>query len=177
MMLSSLGLSQSTTVFVILAVVLVFFVWNRFPIGIVAIGAALSLYATGIFTINQALAGFGDPVVLLIASLFVVSEALDATGVTTWAGQQLLARVGDSQTRLLVLTMLMAAGLSAIIIPNGAVAALVPMAVVLAMRLGRSPSLLLMPLAIGAQAGSMLLLTGTPALGGNWHARVSRHGN
>jgi di/tricarboxylate transporter len=161
-MLSSLGLAQSTICFIILAAAVVLFVWNRIPIGIVAIGTALALYATGILTLNQALAGFGDPVVPFIASLFVVSEALDATGVTTWAGQQLIARVGDSQTRLLVLTVLLAAGLSAFISPNGAVAALVPMAVVLAIRLGRSPSLLLMPLAFGAHAGSLLLLTGTP---------------
>ena len=40
-------------------------------------------------TSTQALAGFGDPTVIFIATLFVVSEALDATGVTTWAGQQL----------------------------------------------------------------------------------------
>lgn len=58
--------------------------------------------------------------------------------------------------------MLLAAGLSALISPNGAVAALMPMAVVLAVRLDRSPSLLLMPLAFGAHAGSVLLLTGTP---------------
>jgi di/tricarboxylate transporter len=154
--------SQSTICFIILAAVVALFVWNRIPIGIVAIGAALALWATGILTLNQALAGFGDPVVLFIASLFVVSEALDATGVTTWAGQQLIARVGNSQTRLLVLTMLLAAALSAVISPNGAVAALVPMAVVLAIRLGRSPSLLLLPLAFGAHAGSLLVLTGTP---------------
>ena len=43
---------------------------------------------------DQALAGFGDPTVIFIATLFVVSEALDATGVTAWAGQQLIARVG-----------------------------------------------------------------------------------
>ena len=155
-------MAPSTICFIILAAVVALFVWNRIPIGIVAIGAALALWATGILTLNEALAGFGDPVVLFIASLFVVSEALDATGVTTWAGQQLIARVGNSQTRLLVLTMLLAAGLSAVISPNGAVAALVPMAVVLAIRLGRSPSLLLMPLAFGAHAGSLLLLTGTP---------------
>ena len=113
--------APSTICFIILAAVVALFVWNRIPIGIVAIGAALALWATGILTLNQALAGFGDPVVLFIASLFVVSEALDATGVTTWAGQQLIARVGNSQTRLLVLTMLLAAALSAVISPNGAV--------------------------------------------------------
>jgi di/tricarboxylate transporter len=153
--------SQSTICFLILGAVLALFIWNRLPIGIVALSAALSLYATGILDLNQALAGFGDPVVIFIASLFVVSEALDATGVTTWVGQQLIARVGNSQIRLLVLTMLLSAALSALITPNGSVAALMPMAVILAMRLERSPSLLLMPLAFGAHAGSLLMLTGT----------------
>ncbi|MBV9547571.1 MAG: SLC13 family permease, partial [Chloroflexi bacterium] len=121
---------------------------------------ALALWATGLLSLNQALAGFGDPVVIFVASLFVVSEALDATGVTTWAGQHLIAHVGDSQTRLLVLSMLVAAALTALISPNGAIATLVPMQVVLAMRLGRSPSQLLMPVAFAAYAGSLLLLTG-----------------
>ena len=103
---------------------MVLFIWNRLPIGIVAIAVALALWATGLLTLNQSLAGFGDPVVIFIATLFIVSEALDATGVTTWAGQQLIARVGDSQTRLVVLSMLLAAGLSALVSPNGAVAAL-----------------------------------------------------
>ena len=70
----------------------VVFVWDRLPVAIVAIGVALSLWATGVLDLDQALAGFGDPAVLFIASLFVVSEALDATGVTAWAGQELVAR-------------------------------------------------------------------------------------
>jgi di/tricarboxylate transporter len=159
-MLASLGLSPSTICFIILVLAVALFVWNRLPIGIVAIATALALWGTGLLTLNQSLAGFGDPVVIFIAALFVVSEALDATGVTTWAGLQLIARVGDSQTRLVVLSMLLAAVLTALISPNGAVAALVPMVVVLAVRLGRSPSLLLMPVAFAAYAGSLLLLTG-----------------
>ncbi len=74
------------------------FVWDRLPVAVVALGVALSLWATGVLDLEQALAGFGDPTVLFIASLFVVSEALDATGVTAWAGQQLIARGGDSRT-------------------------------------------------------------------------------
>jgi di/tricarboxylate transporter len=154
--------AQSTICFLILGAVVALFIWNRLPIGIVAIAASLALYATGILNLNQAFAGFGDPVVIFIASLFVVSEALDATGVTTWAGQQLIVRAGNSQTRLLVLMMLLSAALCALITPNGAVAALMPMVVILAIRLERSPSLLLMPLAFAAHAGSLLVLTGTP---------------
>ena len=62
------------------------FVSNRVPVEVVAVGTALTLWATGVLDIDQALAGFGDPTVLYIASLFVVSEALDATGITAWAG-------------------------------------------------------------------------------------------
>ncbi len=135
---------------------------NRVPVGIVAIGAALSLWFTGVLELEQVLAGFGDPTVLFIASLFVVSEGLDATGVTAWAGQQLIDRAGEGRTRLVVLMMLLVAGLTALISVNGAVAALLPVVVVMAVRLGRSPSQLLMPLVFGAHAGSLLALTGTP---------------
>ena len=99
---------------------------------------------------------------IFIASLFVVSEGLEAAGVTAWVGQELVARVGDSRTRLIVYTMLLVALLTALINVNGAVAALVGVAVVLAVRTGRSPSRLLLPLAFGAHAGSLLALTGTP---------------
>ena len=114
-------------------------------------------------TLNQALAGFGDPAVIFIATLFVVSEGLDATrrhGLGRPGARS--ARVGDSRTRLLVLMMLLVAGLTALISVNGAVAALLPVVVVIAVRLGRSPSQLLIPLVFAAHAGSMLALTGTP---------------
>ncbi|WP_104163505.1 SLC13 family permease [Cryobacterium sp. N22] len=147
---------------VVLAVAVVLFVWNRLPVEIVAIGVALALFATGVLTFEQTLAGFGDPVIVFIAALFVVSEALDATGLTTWAGQRLVARAGTSRRRLLVLVMLLVAVVTALISVNGAVAALLPMVVVLAMRIRQPPSRMLMPLAFGAHAGSLLALTGTP---------------
>jgi di/tricarboxylate transporter len=155
-------MSNTTICYLVLGGVVALFVWGRFPVELVAIGAALTLWATGVLGLDQALAGFGDPTVIFIASLFVVSESLDATGVTAWAGQQLVARVGESRTRLIVLMLLLVAGVTALISVNGAVAALLPVVAVTAVRLGRSPSQLLLPLAFGAHAGSMLALTGTP---------------
>ncbi len=58
-MLSNLSVAPSTTCFIILGAAVVLFVWNRLPIGIVAIAVALSLWATGILDLNQAFAGFG----------------------------------------------------------------------------------------------------------------------
>ena len=155
-------MSQQNITFLILAAVVVVFVLDRIPVAIVAVGVALSLWATGVLDLNTALAGFGDPAVLFIAALFVVSESLDSTGVTAWAGQHLVAQVGESRTRLLVLLLALVAVLTALISVNGAVAALVPLAVVTAMRLQRSPSQLLLPLAFAAHAGSLLTLSGSP---------------
>lgn len=148
--------------FTVLAAVVVLFVSGRLPVGAVALLAGLALFFTGVLGIDQVLAGFGDPTVLFIASLFVVSEALDAGGVTTWLGQRLIARAGESRSRVLVLMMLLVAVLTALISVNGAVAALLPVVVVMAVRLRFAPSQLLMPLVFAAHAGSVLALTGTP---------------
>src|SRR5262245_39953621 len=155
-------MSNTTITFLVLAAVVVVFALDRLPVAVVAMGTALALWATGVLTLEEALAGFGDPAVLFIAALFVVSEGLDATGVTAWAGEPLIIRCGESRTRLRVRTCLLAAGLTALTSVNGAVAALLPVVVVLAMRLRRSPSQLLLPLAFAAHAGSLLTLSGSP---------------
>ena len=149
-------------VFAIIVGIVVLFMWDRFPVIAVCVAASLALWATGILTLNQSLAGFGDPAVIFIAALFVVSGGLEVSGVTAWAGQLLINQAGDSRTRLIVLMMGFVGLLTALISVNGAVAALLPVVVVMAIRLARSPSQLLMPLVFGAHSGSQLMLTGTP---------------
>jgi di/tricarboxylate transporter len=155
-------MSEIWTLFAIIAAIVVLFAWDRLPVIAVCMGAALALWATGILTLQQAMAGFGDPAVIFIAALFVVSAGLEVSGVTAWAGQLLISQAGTSRTRLIVLMMSFGALLTAIISLNGAVAALLPVVVVMAIRLGRSPSQLLMPLVFGAHAGSLVMLTGSP---------------
>jgi hypothetical protein len=156
------SLSSISITFAIVASIIVLFVSNWVPVVLVAIGTALVLYATGVLDLHQSLAGFGDPAVIFIASLFVVSAGLDTTGVTAWAGQLLIARTGKSRVRLLVLTLTLVALLTALISLNGAVAALLPLVIVMPIRVGHPPSQLLMPLVFAAHAGSLLALTGTP---------------
>jgi di/tricarboxylate transporter len=152
-----------TVMAAIILAAIVLFVWNRIPVIVVAMGGGMALYATGLVTLNQALSGFGDPAVMFIATLFVVSAALDRTGVTAWAGQMLIRGAGEeSRTRLMVLIALLVAVLTALISLNGAIAALLPVVVVMALRLRRQPSQLLMPMVFSAHAGSLLALTGTP---------------
>jgi len=154
--------SDQTIILIILGIAVAVFVWNRLPVGIVALGVALSLWATDVVTLEEALSGFSSPTVILIAALFVVAEGLDAAGVTTWAGQFVIRHAGGSRMKLIILMMVAVAVLSALITPNGAVAALYPMVVVLAVRFSESPSRLLMPAAFAAHSGALLVLTGSP---------------
>jgi len=154
--------SDITITMLILAVVVLAFVTNKIPVGLIAVGASLALYAFGILDLGQAFAGFGDPAVILIASLFVVAEGLDGSGLTAWTGQQLVKRGGSSQRIMTVIIMAVVAVLSALISVNGAVAALLPVVVVIATKMTMPAARLLLPLAFGAHAGSLLTLTGSP---------------
>lgn len=155
-------MSDSVITLLVLLGAVILFVSGRVAVDIVAIGVALSLWATGVLTLHQSLEGFGDPTVIFIAALFVVSEGLDASGLTAWVGQGLISASRGKKMRLLVLTMLLVAVLTAVISVNGAVAGLLPVVVISAVRMKVAPAALLMPLVFAAHAGSMLALTGTP---------------
>ncbi|MGZ0711869.1 SLC13 family permease (plasmid) [Coraliomargarita sp. W4R53] len=150
------------TTLIILAIAIIAFVSNRVPLEIVAVGVALALWATGILTLPEALSGFGDPTVIFIATLFIVSESLDSSGVMAWAGQWVIGRAGTQRNKIIIVIGLLVAVVSAFISINGAVAALLPLVVVVAARAGIAASKLLIPLAFAASAGSLLTLTGTP---------------
>ena len=141
-------MSDIWVVFAIIAVIIVLFAWDILLVIAVCMGAALAFWATGILTLQQSLGGFGDPAVIFIASLFVVSAGLEVTGVTTWAGQILISQADTSRTRLIVMMMGLVGVLSALISVNGAVAALIPVVVVMSIRLRRPASQLLMPLVL-----------------------------
>ncbi|MGI5950952.1 MAG: SLC13 family permease [Brooklawnia sp.] len=155
-------MSDAFITLIVLGATVLVFILDVAPVMLVALCVPVALWATGVLDITEAFASFGDPTVIFIAALFVVSEALDATGVTAWVGDQALRLAGQTQTRLLVVILVLVALLTAVITPNGSVAALTPVVVMMAIRARRSPSELLMPLAFGAHAGSMLLLTGSP---------------
>lgn len=155
-------MSDSVITLLVLAAAVIIFVIDKLPAAVVALLVPLSLWAFGVLDLGQAMQGFGDPTVLFIAGLFVVSEALNATGVTAWVGEKAMDLAGEGRVRLLVVVMLMVAGLTALITPNGSVAALAPVVVMMAIRGKRSPSELLLPAAFAAHAGSLLMLTGSP---------------
>lgn len=153
---------ESIFVFGLLFVTIVLFISDRVRLDIVAIMVILALMLSGLLSPQQALAGFGDPVVLLIGGLFVIGEGLFRTGIAYAVGAWLMRVAGTSETRLMVLLMLVVALLSAFMSSTGAVAIFIPIALSLAAKTGIAPSRLLLPLAIASLLGGMLTLIGTP---------------
>ena len=147
----------------LLAASVVMFAIGRPRMDMVALLVIIALPLLGILELDETLAGFADPNVILIAALFVVGEGLARTGVTYRLGDFLAERAGGSSTRLTVLLMLSVAGLGAIMSSTGVVAIFIPVVLSIAARTGTSVRQLMMPLSVAALTSGMLTLIATPA--------------
>jgi di/tricarboxylate transporter len=148
-------------VFAILLATLVFFVWGRWRYDLVALAALLLVFIAGLVPTDQVFLGFGHPAVVTVAAVLVISRGLLNAGVIDTLSRH-LSKVGTRP-------MPQVAALTAIVIVSsgfmnnvGALALLMPVAIWMSRRSGRSPSLLLMPLAFGSLVGGLITLIGTP---------------
>ena len=101
----------------------------------------------------RAVSGFSQPVVITLIGLFIVTRALDKTGITRWLVQRLLAIGGTSESRLLTLFAGTSAFLSLVMNNVAAGALLLPGAMEASRLTGVRPSKLLIPVAYGSMLG------------------------
>lgn len=151
-----------TETLLILAVSAAAFVSGRIRSDLVAVCAALSLVLFGVLTPEEALSGFSNPIVVMMAGLFVVGGGIFSTGLAKKAGARILGMAGSSETRLFVLLMLTTGFVGAFVSNTGTVALLLPIVVSMARAAGLQASRFLMPLAFAGSMGGMLTLIGTP---------------
>lgn len=155
-------MSEAFVVFGILAITIILFVSDKMRLDLIALMSLLALSLTGILTPKEALAGFADPLVIMIAGLFVVSGGMFQTGLAEDIGKMLGKKAGESEAKLLLLVMGTSALMSGFMSNTGTVAVMLPITMSLAWSAGVSPSKLLMPVAFGAGLGGMITLIGTP---------------
>ncbi|ABM20529.1 potassium transporter TrkA [Marinobacter sp. EVN1] len=148
-------------VFAVLFVTLAAFIWNRLRFDVVAMLALLAVAIAGLVPVDSVFSGFGHPAVITVAAVLVISQGLVNGGVVDQVAR-LLARAGNNaMIQVLTLTLVVAV-CSAFINNVGALALLMPVAIWMSREAGRSPSLLLMPLAFGSLLGGTITLIGTP---------------
>ena len=146
----------------ILAITIALFIWGKFSPDVVALLSMISLFAFGILDSKEALSGFSNPTVIMIAALFIIGEGLAQTGWTAQAGQKFVQWAGNSFPKLLVILTLGSGVLSGFVSNTGTVATLLPVTISSAWKMGTLPSKVLMPVAFGSNTGGLLTLTGTP---------------
>lgn len=154
--------SDMVFVFATIVVAAILFASNRIRLDVVALSVVIALMLSGILTPAQALGGFGDPVVLLVAGLLVVGEMLDRTGVAQSIGAWIIRAGGKSESRLLILIMVASAALSSVMSSTAVVAILIPVVFKVASNTGTNASRLLMPMSLAAMISGMLTLIATP---------------
>ena len=146
----------------ILAFAILFFVTEWLRVDVVALVVVITLMVTNLLTPGEAIAGFSSPIVLTIASLFIIGGAILQTGLAATIGRQILKVAGGGETSLLIAVMLTVAILSAFMSDTGTVAVLLPAVISMASSVQISPSKLLIPLSFGALLGGSATLIGTP---------------
>jgi di/tricarboxylate transporter len=114
-----------------------------------------------VVSMNEALAGFSDGNIVLIAALFVIGDGLVRTGVARQLGDWLNRAAGTSESRLIVLLMLVVCGLGSTMSSTAVTAIFIPVVLRIARTTGTSPSKLMMPLSAAALMSGMMTLVAT----------------
>jgi di/tricarboxylate transporter len=153
-------MQDQTLAFTILAGMMALFVWGRLRYDLVAVLALLAAVFTGIVPHKEAFSGFGDDIVIIVASALIVSAAVERSGVLEAALHRVSPYITSVQGQIVVLVAVVTI-LSAFVKNIGALAMMIPVAFQLARRSNASPSYFLMPMAFGSLLGGLITLVGT----------------
>ncbi|MBI4672265.1 MAG: SLC13 family permease [Chloroflexi bacterium] len=149
---------QAIFVLAVLVLAAILFVTEWLRVDLVALLVLIALGVSGALTAREALAGFSSSAVITIIGVFILTAALERTGVTRSLGVWLVRLGGYTETRMMPVLMLSAALLSLFMNNIAAGAVLMPVAVAVARDRKISPSRLMMPLAFGTLLGGMATL-------------------
>lgn len=154
-------MTDQIAILVLLAITVAAFLWGRWRHDMIAVGALLACVLAGLVPRPEAFAGFGHPAVITVASVLILSRALQVSGAVDVVVQRVLpTRAGPTAT--IALLSGLCALLSAFMNNVGALALLMPVAIQMASRLGLTPGRVLMPMAFASLLGGMTMLIGTP---------------
>lgn len=132
------------------------FVWGRPRADIVGVLVVVALMSSGVLTPTEALAGFGSPVVILLAGIFIVSAGLVNTGITQRLGEFVVKVGGRSEARLVALVMVLAAGIGSVMNSAAIVSMLIPVVLTVTAATGLNRKRMLMPLCVAVMISGMM---------------------
>lgn len=153
---------QLLTTCSLLFVVIILFSFTKLRMDIIALLAITAIIMTGVLTPSEALSGFSDPNIVLIALLFIIGESLVRTGISYQMSEYILKVAGKNDIRIIILIMLAVALLGSVMSSTGVVAIFIPVVISIATHSGIHVKKLMMPLCIAALISGMMTLVATP---------------
>ena len=155
-------LIDQIALFALLGAVMYFFISGKVRYDVVALGALILSVLIGVVEAKAAFMGFASSAVITVAAVLIISRGLTNSGAIERIAGILVPKV-DSPTLQMSSLNLFTGSLSAVMNNVGALALLMPATINAAKRVGKSPSLFLMPLAFASILGGMVTLIGTPS--------------
>jgi di/tricarboxylate transporter len=151
---------QAAFTLLLLLATLIMMASQRLRADLTALIVMALLIVSGIVDPAQAFAAFGQPVIIIVACVYVIGAALFETGVANIIAAQILRFGGKGEVSLLLVIMGVATALTAVLDGMLVVALLLPAVLRVARETGISRPVLLLPLATAATLGSHLTLIG-----------------
>jgi di/tricarboxylate transporter len=148
--------------FAVIIVMVYLFLTEKLPIDLTAFLGLAVLLLAGYVGPKEAFSGFSSSAVITMLSIFILSGALDQTGLADMVGSRVHAMVGAREVPLMIIIMVAVGLLSAFANNIAATAVLMPAVASIAHRSGLSPSRFFMPLSFGAILGGTTTMVGTP---------------
>jgi di/tricarboxylate transporter len=145
----------------LLALAIIAFSTEKISVDIVAMICVITLVVTGILTAKEAFAPFGSDFLIMLASIFVVSSAIDSSGILEALSAQLLRMNKTGRRRLVLPIMTITAFLSAFMNNTTVTALMINPAMAIARKSRLSFSRVLMPVAFASIVGGTCTLIGT----------------
>ncbi|MGN6153679.1 MAG: SLC13 family permease [Lysobacteraceae bacterium] len=155
--------TQQLLFLVILVASLALFVSEKLRVDLVAMLTLLALSLTGILDAKQALSGFSSEPAIIVATVFVLSAGLSATGITDRIGAGIARAAGSSEWRTNAVVMPATAALAAFTHHVMITAMMLPILMRLAREQKLAASRVLMPMSLAASLGPTLTLISAPA--------------
>lgn len=152
---------QIAVVLSLLVVAVVLFANEDIPVDLSTLMLLLGLIGTGILSAHEAFAGFSSDIIVMLASIFILSGALQETGVLDAVGARLIKFAAGGESRLLIVLTTLISGLSAFMNNTVVTAMFVGPVMGLAQRAKVSPSKILIPLSYASILGGTCTLIGT----------------
>jgi len=148
-------------VLIVIGIVFVNFIRERFPPDVTAMIGVVALLIAGVLTPGEFLNSFSNHAPITVGAMFIISAALEKTGVIDSMGRVVARLSGASWLRTMLVTMTCVMGMSAFMNNTPVVVIMIPILLAVARNSSIPGSKLLIPLSYASILGGTCTLIGT----------------